>query len=269
MDTFLLRLAEFIARSQSAPLDGLGSYRAIRPNERADFLSASTFSEALDNGLAVTILLGLLLGAYLIWEARNYRARQSRRLRRSDLAPAMAMATGAPSEAPRQQDVARSTPTISDSAEISERSDVWLRLGLKLAWALGAFLLTLILSALAVLAVLYLIYGPRFSANGGRFGSVIIAALFAGFWGWKRAPTPDQALAFFRGHAGLQSWPVRLAIAVAVPWTIFILVAVFEFGWLGSYWRGNQHLRFWLALIGPPLLAPLIVALWNWALRKP
>lgn len=269
MDTFLLRLAEFIARSQSDPLHDLGPYRGIRAHERADFLAASPFSEALDNGLAVTILLGLVLVAYLIWEVRNYRSRQSRALRRSNLVPAMEMAAMTPSEAPRQHDVARSTPTITDRAETHEGSDLWLRFGLKLFWAIGAFLLTLIIASLAAIAVLYVIYGPRFTPSAGRFGTVVIAALFAAYWGWKGAPTPEAARSYLGGQAGLLSWPVRLAIAVAVPWTIFILVAVFEFGWLGSYWRGSQHLRFWLALIGPPLLTPLIVALWNWALRKP
>mgnify|MGYP001129384468 CR=1 FL=1 len=156
----------------------------------------------------------------------------------------------------------------SDAARAAYMGNVVARIGLKIVWALAAFLLCLIISSLMVLAVLYLIHGPRYSPNPARFGGVLIGALFAAFWGWKRAPAPDQVLSFCRRRIELLGWPVRLAIAVAVPWAIFILVAVYEFEWLGYYWRGSEYVRFWLALIGPPLLAPLIVQLWNWALRK-
>lgn len=234
----------------------LGPSRGIRTDERSDFRATSQFQDALQDGLLVTLILGCMLLAYFVWEIKM---RQPRPALAEPISPLEGVEPASARGGPQAAQAERPIQTAGSFAATT---------GLKLLWAIGAFVLTLIISGIAVSAVISLINGPRYRLEAGRFGGVVLGALLVAYLGWRRAPTPEQARQYvsrYMPHLGLHA---RLAIAVAVPWTIILLVAVYEFEWLGRYWYANQWTRFAFALVGPPLLVPAIVMLWRWALRR-
>ena len=115
---------------------------------------------------------------------------------------------------------------------------------LKLVSACAGFLVFVLASVIAVSAVRALSGFQPIGTSRPMPPGVLIGGFVGAFAGWRAAPQPAAVLSTLKTLPG----PVRLAVAVGASWAPIVLVAVFEFDWLGHYWREAEWARFLLAL---------------------
>jgi hypothetical protein len=139
-----------------------------------------------------------------------------------------------------------------------------MRIFLKVLWSTLGFTFGMLVSLIMVELVRYGFaeyhgnyYRPMDSFRPG----ILIGGIVTGIVGWRTAPTPEGISRIVEGF----SQPIRYWIAGTVCWMLLLLILVFGIDLFGRYWYASEWRKFWIILLGPPLLGLVAILLFRWA----
>jgi hypothetical protein len=137
---------------------------------------------------------------------------------------------------------------------------------LKVIWTLVGFGVGIIVSLVGVELVRYVfaeMYGNYYRPLRTFPPGILLGGIVSGIAGWRTAPTPDAFR--FSGALGSFSQPMRYWVAGAVCWVLLLLILVWGIDLFGSYWSDREWRKFWVIMLGPPLLGIVAIPLVRWA----